>query len=111
MISRRMVAAAMLFILTGCSEPIPQERLAYVGNWQSPEMGLLILADGTVAYKRLQRGGMTSVNGPLQEFSGDNFSVGLGPLSTTFIVSQAPTLQEGRWVMVVDGVKLTKAID
>lgn len=98
----------LLTILTGCSKPLPEDKLAYVGDWQSREMGLLILADGTVAYQRLQNGGSTSVNGPLKEFQGDNFVVGIGPLSTTFEVTTAPHKVEGQWQMVVDGVRLTK---
>lgn len=71
-------------------------------------MALLILADGTVAYKRLKGGGTTSVNGPLKEFQGDNFIVGFAFLTTTFKVTQAPHEIDGVWKMTVDGVSLTK---
>ena len=71
-------------------------------------MALLILTDGTVAYKRLKGGGTTSVNGPLKEFQGDNFIVGFAFLTTTFNVTQAPHEIDGVWKMTVDGVSLTK---
>jgi len=53
----------------------------------------------------------TSVNGPLKDFDGDNFSAGIGPMSTTFVVSKPPYQDKGRWKMVVDGVELTKTAD
>ncbi|MCJ8302248.1 lipoprotein [Shewanella sp.] len=102
---------ALLLLLSGCAEPLPEDRLNYVGEWQSKEMGLLILADGTVAYKRIKGGTTTSVNGPLKEFVGDNFVVGLLFITTTFVVSESPQEVDGVWQMTVDGVKLTRVKD
>lgn len=98
----------LLLVLAACSEPLPENKLIYAGEWQSKEMELLILADGTVAYKRLKNGGSTSVNGPLKEFQGDDFTVGIGPITTTFEVSEPPHEVDGEWQMVVDGVRLTR---
>ena len=106
---RIVLLMALLTPLSGCSNPIPPEKSDYVGQWRSKEMTLLILADGTVDYQRYKNGGAVTVNGPLQEFDGDDFSVGIGFLSTTFEVSQPPAMVEGRWQMVVDGVRLTRA--
>lgn len=97
-----------ILALSGCAKPLPEDKLHYVGEWQSNEMALLILADGTVAYKRLKGGGTTSVNGPLKEFQGDNFIVGFAFLTTTFKVTKAPHEIDGVWKMTVDGVSLTK---
>ena len=94
--------------LVGCANPLPEEKLHYIGEWQSSEMGLLILADGTVAYKRLKNGGASSVNGPLKEFKGDDFIVGFSFLTTTFKVTEAPHQVDGVWTMIVDGVTLTR---
>lgn len=99
---------ALALALTGCSKPLPQDKLAYAGRWASNEMALMILADGTVAYRRLQNGATTSVNGPIKAFHGDNFEVGIGPISTMFVVSEAPHQVDGAWQMVVDGVRLTR---
>ncbi len=103
-----LVIAFLAVLLFGCSKPLPSDRQAYVGVWESPEMRLLILADGTVDYKRLKNGGTTSINAPLQEFEGDDFVVGLGFFNTRFEVTQAPHQVNGQWQMVVDGVLLTK---
>ncbi len=100
----------LICFLSGCAVPLPKEKLDYVGDWQSKEMRLLILADGTVAYKRLKGGGTTSINGPLKKFVGNDFVVGVLFMTTKFEVSIPPTEEGGHWVMTVDGVKL-KRID
>lgn len=97
-----------MLTISSCSKPIPSEKLEYVGEWESKEMYLLILADGTVSYRRLQNGGSTSINAPLKEFVGEDFIVGIAFLTTTFDVTEAPHQVDGKWVMVIDGVKLTK---
>ena len=100
-----------VFTICSCSKPIPEGKLSYAGEWQSKEMYLLILPDGTVSYQRLQNGGRTSIDAPLKEFVGEDFIVGAAFLTTTFDVTQAPYQVDGKWVMVVDGVKLIKNQD
>jgi hypothetical protein len=98
----------LVLFLSGCGIPVPEEKSDYVGAWESREMSLLILQDGSVEYKRLKKGGTVSVTGPIQEFQGDDFVVGIAFLKTTFEVSQPPYEENGEWKMVVDGVKLVK---
>jgi len=97
-----------LLLLTACSNPVPEDRMDYVGEWSSKEMQLLILQDGTVTYNRLKSGANVSINGPLKEFSGNDIVVGIGFVTTTFNVSQPPMQVEGVWMMTVDGVQLTR---
>lgn len=105
---RLSIILLALIALAGCSKPLPEDKLSYVGQWQSVEMYLLILADGTIAYKRIQNGGTTSINSSIKEFVGDDFVVGFSFLTTTFVVSKPPQLVDGKWVMEVDGVALVK---
>jgi len=105
------IALLLALLLSGCGKPVPQEKSAYVGEWQEKAMYLLITQDGSVSYKRIKGGVTTSVNGPLKDFDGDNFSAGIGPMRTTFVVSKPPYQDKGRWKMVVDGVELTKTAD
>ena len=95
-------------MLLGCARPVPLEKEAYVGEWRSAEIVLLILADGTVGYERLKSGGSVSVDGPLKEFIGDDFVVGVWFITTTFDVTEPPHEEDGFWKMTVDGVELTK---
>jgi hypothetical protein len=106
--SKLMILFALLGAMAGCGKPVPQEKLAYVGEWQDKTMYLMITQDGSVKYKRLKDGATTSIDGPLQGFSGDNFEVGLGPAKTTFIVSKPPYQDGDAWKMIVDGLELTK---
>lgn len=102
------LAIALVLGLAACGKPVPPEKAAYVGEWQRPEMYLLITQDGSVRYKRLKGGGTVEVNGPLQGFEGDDFSVGVGAMSTRFKVNKPPRQVEGAWKMTVDGVELTR---
>jgi hypothetical protein len=107
----RILLPALLALLglAACAKPVPAEKAAYVGEWQRPEMYLLITQDGGVKYKRSSGSGSTSVEGPLKEFAGDDFSVGIGPMTTTFDVSKPPHQdKDGSWRMTVDGMELTR---
>jgi len=94
--------------LSGCAKPVPPEKASYVGEWQEKTMYLLITQDGSVRYKRLKGGVTTSVDGPLKGFDGNNFEVGIGPMTTTFVVDKPPYEEDEQWKMVVDGVELTR---
>ncbi len=105
---KTLAAAVLLGALVGCAKPIPQERSAYVGEWHGASMDLRIEQDGRVAYRRWRGSVHTSIDAPLREFEGDNFIVGVGPLTTIFVVSAPPHEVDGNWKMTVDGVELTK---
>jgi hypothetical protein len=98
-----------LVLLAACANPIPTEKAAYVGHWTAPGMSLLITRDGSVDYRRVKGGATTSINAPLKKFEGDNFVVGIGLWTTTFVVSRPPHEEAGRWKMTVDGVEVTRA--
>ena len=108
-INKPLVFTILFLLLTGCGKPLPENRMNYAGYWTSKHMVLAIHPDGTVNYQRIQGRTKTTVNGPLAEFEGDNFVVGIGFLTTTFNVSEPPRRVDGVWQMTVDGVLLTKA--
>src|SRR5690606_15013376 len=101
-----MLALAKAIVLSACGQPLPADKLDYAGEWSAPEMKLLITRDGSVKYERLDGGATKSISGPLQGFEGANFSVGVGPMSTTFVVSATPHAEGGKVTMTVDGVQL-----
>lgn len=98
----------LAMMLVACSKPLPADKRQYAGEWASKEMDLVILADGSVSYARLKDGATVTVKGPIKEFQGNDFVVGIGPLSTTFEVSEPPHKVKDDWQMVVDGVRLRK---
>lgn len=99
-----------MLVLAACAKPIPPERASYVGAWEALGMFLLITQDGTVAYKRVSGapGRRKKIQGPLKNFDGNDFAVGVGFLATTFKVSVAPHADGDVWKMTVDGVELTR---
>ena len=105
------LALVLALVLAACAKPVPAEKSAYVGEWTRPEMYLLITQDGSVRYKRLKAGATVEVNGPLQGFEGDGFSVGIAALTTKFKVDRPPHQVDGVWKMTVDGVELTRTAE
>lgn len=105
---RALIALVLSLSLLACSKPLPPEKKAYVGEWHGTAMTLLITQDGSVAYRRFEGGVNKSIDAPLKEFQGDNFVVGLGPMSTTFKVEVPPHADGDDWKMTVDGVELTR---
>ncbi len=104
----RWLVLGLAALVAGCGKPVPPDKAAYVGEWKSSSMAILITQEGRVVYKRVKGSSTTSVDGPIQKFEGNNFVVGIPYLTTTFEVSKPPFEQDGRWKMVVDGVELTK---
>ena len=104
------ISCLILFavLLASCGVAVPAEKAAYVGEWKADGMSLLITADGRVAYERKRKGASTSIDAPLKGFHGDDFDVGIGPMTTTFKVDTPPHEVGGRWVMTVEGVELTR---
>jgi hypothetical protein len=100
-----------VFSLLACGKPVPAEKSAYVGEWQDKTMYLLITQDGSIRYKRLKGGVTNSIEAPLKGFDGNNFEVGVGPMTTIFVVSKPPYQDGEKWKMVVDGVELTKTAE
>ena len=108
-IKKSLLVLFLLLALTACGKPVPLDKSTYIGEWQAPEMYLLITPKGHVVAKHLKDGATVSVKGPLQGFKGDNFLVGYGFLSTTFTVTTPPYLNDDEtWRMVVDGIELIR---
>ena len=109
--TRTVFALGLLWVamlLAACANPVPPEKSAYVGHWEAPGMSLLITQGGQVAYRRKKGSTTSEINAPLKKFDGDNFVVGVGLWTTTFVVSKPPREESGRWKMTVDGVELSR---
>jgi hypothetical protein len=103
------ILALCTLLLVACGQPLPQDKREYAGDWRADQMRLMITPEGRCEYERRKPGGASAqISAPIQRFEGDNFVVGLGPFNTTFVVSKAPHIADGKWKMVVDGVELTR---
>ncbi|WP_313914453.1 hypothetical protein [Tahibacter sp.] len=108
--TRTLLLLLLLLALAGCSTPLPAERADYAGLWRTADTRLLITPQGRVEFVQSRGNGFQkSLKAPLKRFDGDNFVVGLGPISTTFVVSRRPQRgTDGRWTMTVDGVEYAR---
>ena len=70
------------------------ERQNYIGEWRGANTNLLIRADGTVDYRREETIGdatnTDSVTGPINNFDGASFTVGVLGQNTRFEVDAPP---------------------
>ena len=109
---RTPILAAVVVALAACSSPpppgTPLDVAAVAGSWRGDHVQLDIDSAGTVHY---ERSGTTSlkVSGlALSNLSSTGFDVGVGMLSTHFVINAAPTTAGETTTMTVDGVALTK---
>ena len=99
---------ACALLLAACGGPLPKDKLEYAGEWRGTATRLVITPAGHCEYKRVKGSGSVEINAPIKQFEGDNFVVGVGPFTTTFVVSKPPRLEDGKWKMTVDGLELTR---
>ena len=94
----------LAIFITACNEldAIPPEKSNYIGTWQGEYMVISIAKDARVIYNYKKDGVTKSVEGPIQEFIGDDFKVGVLGLNSLFKVSKPPYFEEGQWKMVID---------
>lgn len=91
---------------------LTEDRQNYIGEWKKENTNLLIKADGTIEYRREETVGDTTntdtVSGPINNFDGASFTVGVLGNNTRFDVSQPPTMENGAMTMIVNGERLEK---
>lgn len=108
MILSRPLALLALIALAACSKPLPPDKISYAGSWSGGPTRLSISREGAVNYQRSEPGRTVSIQAPLQSFDSAGFTIGALGLNTHFQVSEPPSHRQGRWSMVVDGVRLTR---
>jgi len=105
---RSLLLVGLALFLAACGQPLPSDKSNYAGDWRSDIMQIIITQDGRVQYARSKGTGTTKVQGPIQKFEGNDFTVGFAFVTTKFVVSKPPTQEGGVWKMTVDGVELTR---
>ena len=112
LLATALVGAPMLLPATGCgafqSEPLPDDKQEYAGHWVGDGWNLTITKDGGVSWEEVEGGGKSSLNGPIKSYDGDDFTVGVLGIETTFHVEVLPHEDNGEWKMTVDGHELTR---
>ena len=87
---------------------LTEDRQNYIGAWRGANTNLLIKPDGTIDYRREERIGDTTntdtVTGPINNFDGASFTVGVLGQNTRFEVEQPPNGNS----MTVNGERLER---
>lgn len=107
----RIALLGLLFtcLLAACGKPVPADKQDYIGTWESATTSLLIDASGRVVYRhKPSPSSSKSLDAPIKAYEGSDFIVGVGPLTTRFVVSVPPHQVESSWKMTVDGQELTR---
>ena len=97
-----------LVILSGCGEPLSEDKLDYVGLWRGGNLLIEIKEDGSVSYAKVRTNNTETIEGPIKEFTDEGFVVGYLFLSMKFKVDKSPYKENGNWKMVLNGVEMTK---
>lgn len=108
MIRSILLASALLLPHAAFADPVPKDKLHYVGEWTGKQMRLYIAKDGKIEYERKREGKSVDLNIELKGFNGNNFDAGVSLIRSTFVVTKPPHRVGSQWKMVVDGVELTK---
>ena len=104
-----MIIAGVTGLIGGCNSiPVPEDKKSYIGTWEGVGFHLSISDNGGVDYRRVNGKRSTKISGPLKNFEGDDFIVGVLFFNTTFEVHKPPYLDGDDWFMVIDGIELKK---
>ena len=103
-----ILAAGLSASAAALAEPVPADKMAYVGTWHGKDMRLSLSKDGKIAYKREQENKKVDLSIDLLGFKGNDFDAGWGFVRSTFVVSKPPHREGKVWKMTVDGVELTR---
>jgi hypothetical protein len=108
----RLALAASVAALLACTglsgTPVPPDRHDWIGTWTGGPVTLTIEAAGFVQYKKEEGGTSSEVNAPITAWHAAGFDAGIGPVTTTFVVSDPPHPEDGVWTMTVDGQEVTR---
>jgi hypothetical protein len=103
-----LLAAGICASSAALADPVPADKMAYVGSWKGKDMQLALTKEGKITYKRVQEKKKVDLSIDLLGFNGNNFDAGWGFVRSTFVVSKPPHREGKVWKMTVDGVELTR---
>ena len=103
-----LLAAGISTSSAALADPVPADKMAYVGSWKGKDMQLALTKEGKITYKRVQEKKKLDLSIDLLGFNGNNFDAGWGFVRSTFVVSKPPHREGKVWKMTVDGVELTR---
>lgn len=110
---RAALALALSLALCACAK-LPPEMSAYAGDWRSaPGPGsdstsLVIRPEGQLIYLRSEGSSRVKIEAPVHSYDGQSFKAGVLGFNAEFKINAPPRLVGGAWIMVIDGVELSR---
>jgi len=103
---------AIATLISSCSKttpiPVPKNKMNYIGTWSGNGVRLKISSDGTVDYTDRRNSKKISLNGPIVDFSGNDFEIKTWNAAMEFDVSKAPYQDKADIKMHINGAILKK---
>lgn len=93
--------------LEAALEPVPPPTEAWAGVWAGPGHTLIIAPDGTVQLQKQEGHTTQNVTAPAKGWEG-GVTIGIGPITQTWVIEQPPHEVDGEWRMVFDGEVLVR---
>lgn len=87
---------------------LPPDMSDYAGFWTSESMYLIIEPKGDATSLGRSSMGLHKVSAPIHSFDGKSFKAGLLGFNANFSINRPPERRDGQWVMVVNGVELSR---
>lgn len=98
----------MAVFLSGCAEPLSEDKSEFVGLWKSNQTSLLITQSGRLEYESQKGAAKTSVSMPIKKIDNAEIKAGFLFFSSSFKLQGNPKEEDGMQVLIVDGEKLYK---
>ncbi len=86
-------------------QPLTQDQMIYAGKWRGDKgTQITIRSDGTGDFKTKH----TKVSGGKVKIEGETLSIGLFGFANTWHIDKPPRLENGTWIMKLDGERFTR---
>ena len=108
-IMKKILSAVVIALsLSGCAEPLSEDKSEFVGLWKSNQTSLLITQSGRLEYESQKGATKTSISMPIKKIDNSEIKAGFLFFSSSFKLQGNPKEENGMQVLSVDGEDLYK---
>jgi len=102
------LCAVLLTARLAAAAPIPEDKQAYVGEWEGHGVTLSISAGGQVAFEKASGAFSRKLSGFFTGFDGNDLKMNALITTLTIKVQEPPHQDRGVWLMTVEGAQVLK---
>ena len=97
----------LLFLMACNRVPLTEEQKVYAGMWQSRNGSWISISEDGAASLQLPN---LSIEGGSIVFTQEGFTIGLGPIKKTFVVTEAPKRKDPYWHVMLNDVEYIRKV-